>query len=166
MAKSKVFRLIYRQLVKWFVNSVWPWVVENLWPEIKQLLMTIFVEVLDKIRAIIFEWINSHRKRREENARKKAAEAEQAAQTSQNESEAEKHRAVAQVWREVAEQFRQENDELKEKLNEVLKKAASDFGDKLEDLDLKDIIQEGVDGNLQIKGSGTPLQLPEPSDKS
>ena len=166
MAKSKVFSFIYRQLVKWFVNAVWPWVVENIWPEIHKLLTGIFVQVLDRLRSAFFEWFNNRQKNQEETARKEAAQAEEMAHNSASASEAEKHRAVAQVWRQVAEQFRQQNEELKAKLSEVLDGAKANFNGKLDAMDIKNVIQECDDGTLKLLGSGTTLALPAPSDQT
>ena len=165
MAKSKVFSFLYRQLVKWFVTSVWPWIVENIWPAIRIMLIDIFAQVLNRIRSAFFEWFN-RRKNKEEAASKEAAEAEKMAQRAATASEAEKHRAVAQVWRQVAEQFRQQNEELKAKLSEVLDGAKADFCGELDAMDIKNVIQECDDGTLKLHGSGATLALPAPSDQS
>jgi hypothetical protein len=166
MAQSKVFSLIYKQLVKWFVKRIWPWIVKNIWPEIQKQLIAIFVKVASILKDTIFEWVDNRKNTREQAAQRKAAEAEQMAQGAQSEAEAEKYKAIAQVWREVAEQFRQENELLKAKLDDAVKKSASDFRNEMEAMEIEDIIEEGEDDSLKLKGSGTVLQLPEPSDKS
>ena len=166
MAQSKVFSLIYKQLVKWFVKRIWPWIVENIWPELQKQLIAIFMKIISVVKDLVFEWADNRRDAREKAAHKKAAEAERMAQNAQSEAEAEKHNAVAQVWREVAEQFRQENELLKEKLEDVVRKSTSDFRNEMDSMEIKDIIEEREDASLILKGSGTVLQLPEPSDKS
>jgi len=166
MAQSKVFSLIYRQLVKWFAKRIWPWIVKNIWPELQKLLIEVFVKVVSALKESIFEWADNRKNNREQAAQKKAAEAEQMAQAAQSEAEAEKYRATAQVWREVAEQFRQENELLKAKLDDAAKKSASDFRNEMNSMEIEDLIEEGEDDSLKLKGSGTVLQLPEPGDKS
>jgi phage-related tail protein len=166
MPRPTVFSLLYKQLVKWFLRTVWPWFIENIWPEIQKHILDIFGHAARSAKDAACEWINKRKRAQEEGAQRKAAEAEQRAKDAHSESEADKHRAVAQVWREVAEQLRQENEDLKAKLDEILKQSMSDVSNEITAMELKDIIEEGDDSSLKLKGSETVLRLPEPTDKA
>jgi hypothetical protein len=72
MVQSKVFSLIYKQLVKWFVKRIWPWIVENIWPEIQKQLIAIFVKVVNALKDAVFDWIDSRKTTQEQTAQKKA----------------------------------------------------------------------------------------------
>jgi cytochrome c556 len=163
---AKIFSLVYRQLVKWFVDSLWPWFLANVWPDVQKLLNEILEQVLRTARSQWDEWANGWASEREQAAMKKAAEADDKVQRSQNEVEAQEHRAVAQVWRQLAEQFRRENEELKAKLDEVLGAAQAGFRDEMAVMNMKDVIQECDDGTLKLAGSGAKLALPAPSQDS
>jgi hypothetical protein len=166
MGQTKVFSLINRQLVKWFKRVIWPWIIENIWPELRKELIGIFKKVVKGMKKLIFEWLDSRKNIREKAAHRKAAEAEQMARNVRSKSEAAQYNAIAQLWREVAEQFRQENELLKAKLDDAIKKSVSDFQNEMNSMEIKDIIEEGKDASLKLKGSRTILRLPEPSDKS
>lgn len=166
MAKPQVFSLIYRQLVKWFIGTVWPWFVVTIWPEIQKELLEIFKGVRETAGNAFREWMDNRGKQRAEAAAKSAMDAEAAARNATTVAEAEKQRAIAAVWRQVAEQFRQENEELKAKLAEMLDRATSEFQGGLNAMSVKTVIQEADDGTLQLAGSGARLLLPAPGAES
>jgi hypothetical protein len=166
VSQPKLPSAIYKQLQTWFVNLVWPWIVKNIWPELEKIVVAAFILVFATFKDSVVKWFVNLKSPQEQAARKKAAEAEQMAKNSQSEAESEKYAAVAQVWREVAEQFRQENELLQAKLDDAAKKAASDFQNEMDMMEVQDIIEVGAGGSLRLKGSGTLLQLPEPTDKS
>lgn len=166
MAKSKVFSLIYNQLVKWFVKTVWPWIVENVWPEIQRHIVDIVERAIRRARDAMYEWMEKRNSAQEKSFQTKASEAEEMARNADTDADAKEHRAIAQVWRKVAEGFRQENEALKAKLDDALKKSASDFKDEMRSMNIKDIIEEGDDACLKLRGAGTLPGLPAPGDKS
>ncbi len=165
MPKSTMLAKLYKRLVKWFIRKFWPWFVENIWPEIQKLVTEVFVTVAASVKDSILQWLEGRRKGQEESAKQKAEAAAQKAEMSQDQAEAERYRAIAQVWREVAEEFRCENESMKAKLEEIIKQSASEFRQELNSLKIDDIVQEGENNTLKLKGSTVILQLPEPQDK-
>ena len=164
-AKTNTNTLIYKQLIKWFVKVVWPWIVINIWPLVEEKINEIFKEVAAAIERRLNEWFESRNRAKADTAQKKAEEAEARSNSASSDAEAEKQRAVAEVWRQVAEQFRQENEALKVELDVVISKSASDFRSALDNLDVKNLIEEGEDASLRLQGSQTTLRLPSPTSE-
>ena len=165
MPKVNAITTIYKQLIKWFVKVVWPWIVNNIWPELEKKIKEIFIIVAAASTRRLYDWLESRNKAKANTAQKKAEEAEEKSNSASSDAEAEKQRAVAEVWRQVAEQFRQENEVLKVELDEITRKSASDFRSELDSLDLENLIEEGEDESLRLKGSQTALRLPSPTFK-
>lgn len=166
MPRAKGFTLLYKQLVKWFINKVWPWIVKNIWPVLQQKIIEIFIKVATLYQEKLDEWFENRNRAKADSAQKKAEEAEAKANAASSDAEAEKLRAVAEVWRQVAEQFRQENEALKAKLDDFASKSASDFRVALDDLDIENLVEEGEDASLRLKGTQTVLKLPAPGAKT
>ena len=165
MPKQKsVFATLYQQLLRWFVKQGWPWIVENVWPAIQKMIIETFVLVVENLKNTIFEWFSEQKRNQEEAARRKAEEATRKAEAAQDKAEAEKNRAIAEVWREVAEGFRRENELLRERLDSLVVKSTSEFGQDLHSLKIDDIIEEGKDHTIILKGTQTVLELPAPKD--
>ena len=164
MSENKTFTLVYKQLQKWFVNIVWPWIEKNILPILVAKIVEIFGNVADNLVGRLNEWLKRNIARAN-TAQKKAEEAEERSNSASSEAEAEKQQAIAEVWRQVAEQLRHENEVLKTELEEVTRKSTSDFKSELDSLDLENLIEEGEDETLRLKGSQTPLRLPSPTFK-
>ena len=165
MSENKTFTLVYKQLQKWFVKSVWPWIVKIVLPIFTAMVIDIFEKVANKLVNRLNEWLESRNIGRADAAQRKAEEAQRRSNSASSDAEAEKQQAIAEVWRQVADQFRQENEVLKTELEKVTSKSTSDFKNELNGLDLENLIEEGEDESLRLKGSQTKLRLPSPTSK-
>ena len=163
MPKSKsIATILYRQLLRWFVKKGWPWIVENIWPTVEKMIVETFDSVADNLKGDILEWYTEIKTRQAENAKRRAEAAETRAESSRDKAEAEKHRAIAEVWREVFEETRRENEALKEKLDSLMMESAARFQNDLDSMQLGDIVEEGENDTVKLKGSQTAWQLPSP----
>ena len=104
-------------LRKWLLNVFLPWFSEAVWPLLQAAALDVINDLIKKLREILM----NRGGRREEDARKRAAEAELKAKAASSGAEMEKHEAIAAVWRQVAEEFRQENEDLKRQLEAFVK---------------------------------------------
>lgn len=154
-----------KQAGKWFVKNAWPWIIANIWPAIQDMILEVFSLVIASLIGTIKEYIEIRTKRNQENAKNKAAWAEEQAARADTPEEAARMKAVANDWKEEMDKLHQENEELKLVLEGLRVKAEKDFSTGITQMPLNDLLDIDNKQNLTLKGSPEKLpELPSPGE--
>lgn len=149
---------VFRQIIKWFVEMVWP--------QIKRLITKVIVELVQWILEQIMQLIKDRFNRQENFASSNANAEYQKAKDSTSRDEAEMHYKMAEMWREVADNFREENDRLKEDLNNIMREAATKAAANVKDLQVDDVFDLGKTDSPTLKSDFKILPaLEDPNSK-
>jgi len=139
------------------LKTLWPWFQEDIWPLVNVELQKGVASIIQRFSRQVAESIDRHTRAREEQARERAAVADEAAKVAATKEARSEAEATARVWREVAEQFRQENEVLKLELEQSTSKAYESAQASIED---GEPVLAQREGQLALEIGGQTAGLP------
>jgi isoleucyl-tRNA synthetase len=124
--KQEAFKAVLAMIRTWVVEKLWPFFVEEIWPTIREYVVEAAIAATAHFGNKVKKWFDARNTRQqEENVRKqeeikkKAAEAAERAKQAKSAEEAEKYTMATKIYEEFLEDLKMQNKQLRSELEEL-----------------------------------------------